>query len=344
MAAGPSSAELTTRARKALPRSSFALLPTACSGLGTMPTVRTGSPEPNYWFGPLNWGEQMAVALITGANSGIGLATAVTFGRAGHTVIAAMRNREKGMELEKIVAAEKLPVSPIAMDVDDSVSVESAMGEVMSKHERIDVLVNNAGIAGGGAVEDASLVLFHQITETNFFGALRCIKAVLPGMRTRRSGCIVNVTSVAGRVATAAAGAYSASKWALEALSESLAQEVSAFNVRVAIVEPGWIATAMTTTPRPPLPESAYPHSRRFRAYANAFRSQYDSPYVVGECIRQIFDGDSWRLRYPVGSTAAPILERRLRMSDEEWVREGASSDAEWIANFKQSFGLEVSL
>ena len=159
----------------------------------------------------------MAIALVTGTSSGIGLATAVTLARGGHTVIATMRNPESAGELQKIITAEKLPVTVAALNVDNDASVESAFGKVFTEHGRLDVLVNNAGIGGGGSVEECSTARFREVMETNFFGALRCIKAVVPAMRQRRQGCIVNVTSIAGRMALAPAAAYSASKFALEA-------------------------------------------------------------------------------------------------------------------------------
>jgi len=123
----------------------------------------------------------MTIALVTGTSSGIGLATAVTLARGGHTVIATMRNLESAGELQKIVAAEKLPVSLAALNVDDDASVESALGKVLAEHGRLDVLVNNAGIGGGGSVEESSTARFREVMETNFFGALRCTKAVVPG-------------------------------------------------------------------------------------------------------------------------------------------------------------------
>jgi NAD(P)-dependent dehydrogenase (short-subunit alcohol dehydrogenase family) len=125
------------------------------------------------------------------------------------------------------------------------------MRRLLSEHGQIDVLVNNAGLGGGGSIEELPLGFFREIMETNYFGALRCIKALVPNMRTRRNGCIINVTSVAGRMAIAPAGPYAASKWALEALSECLAQELKAFNERVAIVEPGVIATPIFSKARP---------------------------------------------------------------------------------------------
>ena len=176
-----------------------------------------------------------------------------------------MRNPESAGELQKIVTAEKLPVTVAALNVDDDASVETALGKVLADHGRLDVLVNNAGIGGGGSVEESSMARFREVMETNFFGALRCIKAVVPGMREQRQGCIINVTSVNGRLALAPAAAYCASKFALEALSECLAQEMKAFNVRVAIVEPGVIATPIFSKAKPVPENSPYPHARRQR-------------------------------------------------------------------------------
>jgi NAD(P)-dependent dehydrogenase (short-subunit alcohol dehydrogenase family) len=158
----------------------------------------------------------MALALVTGTSSGIGLATAVALARAGRTVIATMRDLNGGLEIRKIAETEKLPVHLIALDVNDDASVREAFGKAVAEHGPIDVLVNNAGIASGGAVEETPLDIFRQVMETNFFGSLRCIKAVVPSMRERREGTIVNVTSIAGRVAMAPQAAYAASKWALE--------------------------------------------------------------------------------------------------------------------------------
>ena len=137
-----------------------------------------------------------------------------------------------------IAEREHLPLRIAALDVDSDESVHAAFANIVSEAGRIDVLVNNAGISGFGEIEETPIAVFRAITETNYFGASRCVQAVVPGMRERRSGCIVNATSVAGRLSVASQAAYSSSKFALEAASESLAQEVKAFGVRVAIVEP----------------------------------------------------------------------------------------------------------
>jgi NAD(P)-dependent dehydrogenase (short-subunit alcohol dehydrogenase family) len=192
-------------------------------------------------------------------------------------------------------------------------------------------------------MEELPLEAFRQAMETNFFGALRCIQAVLPQMREQRSGCIINVTSVAGRIAGAAQGPYTASKFALEAASEVLAQEVKTFNIRVCIVEPGIIQTPIFDKLRTIPADTRYPHERRLHALFAASLAHPVSPAVVGEQIRQILESGSWQLRYPVGPDAAPFLTWRARMSDEEWVDFGAIGDDDaWCTRVEQDFRLDV--
>jgi NAD(P)-dependent dehydrogenase (short-subunit alcohol dehydrogenase family) len=286
----------------------------------------------------------MAIALVTGTSTGIGFATAVTLARGGHKVIATMRNLDGADELKKIVSVEKLPVTVAALNVDDDASVNNAVGKALAEHGRIDVLVNNAGIGARGSVEEVPIAVFREIMETNFFGALRCIKAVVPGMRERRHGCIINVTSVAGRMVLAPQAPYAASKWAFEALSECLAQEMKAFNVRVAIIEPGVIDTPIFNKPRPSPKDSPYPHARRLAAVFTASLAKPTSPFVVGEQIRQVVDGDSWQLRYPVGPDAVTVLKWRTNKTDEEIVELGGASDEEYKTMIKREFGLDVKL
>ena len=185
----------------------------------------------------------MASVLITGTSSGIGLATALALGRKGHHVYATMRNPSRSPELGERAAQEKLPIEISVMDVDSDSSVKTAIANIQKDAGHIDVLVNNAGVEGNGSVEETALAEFRAVMETNYFGALRCMQAVVPDMRKRKSGCIINVSSVAGRIANSPFAPYTASKFALEALSDTLAQEMKMFNVRVAIVEPGIIDT-----------------------------------------------------------------------------------------------------
>ena len=287
----------------------------------------------------------MAIALVTGTSSGIGLATAVSLARAGHTVAATMRNVDGGADLRQIIAKEKLPITLTALDVDDDDSVRDAFAKVVAEHGPIDILVNNAGIPGAaGGVAEIPFNVFQQVMETNFFGALRCIKAVVSGMRERRRGTIVNVTSLAGRIARASLAPYAASKFALEALSECLAQEMRAFNVRVAIVEPGVIATPILTKEHPIPAGGPYPHARRTTALLAAIRANRTPASVVGDLIRDIVDGESWQLRYPAGPDAAPALKGRRSKTDEQVVAEAAESDDEFVARVKREFGLDLTL
>ena len=146
------------------------------------------------------------------------------------------------------------------MDVDDNESVAKAIGSVIESEGRVDVLVNNAGVGGFGDIEATPLSVFTDTMNTNVWGVLRCTQAVLPTMRKQRSGCIVTNTSAAGRVTSPGFAPYSASKWAAEAVCETLAMEVAGFDIRVAIIEPGVIATPIfeKAAENPPDLESPY--------------------------------------------------------------------------------------
>jgi len=287
----------------------------------------------------------MAIAVVTGSSTGIGQATAATLARAGHTVYATMRNPKSGSEeLRAIAARENLPLRYAALDVDSDQSVRDAFAGILAESGHIDVLVNNAGIGQWGAVEELPIATFRAAMETNFFGALRCIQAVVPGMRERRAGCIINVTSVAGRISIAPQAPYNSTKFALEVLSECLAQEMKAFGVRVAIVEPGIIATPIFGKVDPPPASTNYSHSRRLNELFRASLENPVSPYVVGEKVREIVDSGTWTLRHLVGPDAAGFLAWRASMTDEQWVEWGALTDDQWVAYVRQNFGLNVSL
>jgi NAD(P)-dependent dehydrogenase (short-subunit alcohol dehydrogenase family) len=151
------------------------------------------------------------------------------------------------------------------------------------------------------------------------------------------------VTSVAGRIALGATAPYTASKLALEALSEVLAQEVKAFNIRVAVVEPGVIQTPILDKMRDVPAETRYPHEQRLQALFAASLKQPVPPAVVGEQIRRIIESESWQLRYPVGPDAEPFLAWRARMSDEEWVDYHATREDEtWYQHIERDFGLDA--
>jgi NAD(P)-dependent dehydrogenase (short-subunit alcohol dehydrogenase family) len=287
----------------------------------------------------------MAVIFITGSSTGIGLATAVAFGRARHDVYATMRNPDRAPELASIAAKERLPIKVLPMDVDNDTSVGKAVAGVLAESGRIDVLVNNAGIAVTGPVEELPLAEFRRVMETNYFGALRCIQAVVRGMRERRSGHIINVSSIQGRISIPSYAAYAASKWALEAASEALAQEAKSFGIKVSIVEPGMIATPVWDKRREVPANTRYRQERRIHALVNALLKQPVTPFVVADKIVEIVQSKTWKLRHTVGPDAEPTLQYRASMTDEQWVDlQSVESDQEWLAIVKRDFGVDVDL
>lgn len=285
----------------------------------------------------------MGTVIVTGTSTGLGFATAVSMARAGHEVFATMRNLERAGDIRSLAEKENLPIEVRQLDVDDDDSVRNAIGRIIEEKGGVDVLVNNAGLGTIGPVEELPLAEFRQCMETNYFGPLRCIQAVVASMREAKSGLIVNVSSIAGKLSMAAQAPYTASKFALEALSESLAAELKRFNVRVVIVEPGVIATPIFGKNRGASGPSKYPNERRLKTMFVTALDNRVSPFVVGDAIRDIAASDSWQLRYPVGPDAEGFLQWRASLSDEEWVDCGAQTDEEWIAQVKKMLGMDVT-
>lgn len=283
----------------------------------------------------------MASVLITGTSRGIGFETALAFSRAGHTVFATMRNPSASPQLGEIAAREKLPLHVSAMDVNSDESVHSGIAAILAAHGSVDVLVNNAGIDRAGAIEELPLSEFRLCMETNYFGAIRCIQALLPSMRKRGSGCIVNVTSVGGLVANPPMTPYCASKWALEALSEALAAEVKPFGIRVAIVEPGIIDTSMARRLADLKADSIYPHSARFAALFTNSLQHPVPPSLVADAIVDIVTRDSGKLRHLVGPDAEAFVNWRRSMSDEDAVALHASDDVAFFASLQSAFAAD---
>ncbi len=284
----------------------------------------------------------MATVLVTGTSKGIGLTTALALARAGHTVYATLRSAERAVQLSEEYVPEGLPIHFSVMDVDSDASVAKGIADIYAEAGFIDVLVNNAGLGLVGSVEEMPLSTIRELMETNYFGAIRCIKAVLPHMRERRSGCIINVSSVSGRVTTSPLGAYSATKHALEAISEALAQEVKAFNIRVAIVEPGIIDTPMTQKIGLPLPATIYPQERRMAAYFAARLRNGTDPLAVAEKIQSIIESGTWTLRHPVGPGAEQSIEGRKTTTDEDYIALQSADDNTWYSIMEERTGLTI--
>ena len=284
----------------------------------------------------------MRSVIITGANRGIGFDTALVFGRADYKVFATMRNPDRATELKQIISDEALPISILEMDVDSDESVKEAMESIQNRIGAVDVLVNNAGIERHGSVEEMDIREFKEVMETNYFGVIRCIKEVLPQMRMKKTGCIINIASVAGHIANSPLTSYAASKFALEALSEGLAQEVKPFNIRVCVVEPGIINTDMARDIQHDENNSIYPHSFRFGGLFKASLKNPTEATLVADKIFEVAENETWILRHPVGPDAIPFLEWRKSLTDEEWIDWHALEDDAWYAAVETNFGLDA--
>jgi NAD(P)-dependent dehydrogenase (short-subunit alcohol dehydrogenase family) len=263
----------------------------------------------------------------------------------GLRVFGTVRRMASAEKLQAMAAAAGTSVELIEMDVADDDSVRDAIAGVLATTGRVDLLVNNAGIGTNGTVEEASSSVLLDVMNVNLCGAVRCAQAVLPSMRERHSGCIVNITSIVGRIGAIAQAPYTASKWALEGLSEELALEVAAFGIRVVIVEPGITKSAIfaknTVVPND---TGAYEAHNRWmlQMYATGIPQATD-PHEVAEVIYEAFATDKPKLRYTSSWGGDEIVSGRLRMTDEEWVAMGATDeDEEYYGRFEAAFGLQI--
>jgi NAD(P)-dependent dehydrogenase (short-subunit alcohol dehydrogenase family) len=286
----------------------------------------------------------MKRVLISGANSGIGRATAIRLAAEGYTVFAGMRDVGKAGKVVEGAAAAGTRVEPIALDVNDETSVRDAVAKIESDSGSVDILINNAGIALNAALEDVDIERGKEVFETNFWGIIRCTQAVLPGMRAQGSGHVINISSVAGRIAAIGQLVYSASKWAVEAMSENLAQEMAPFGIRVSIIEPGVTRTAILPKnmghPEPTEYTDAY--RRMLQFYARGIVANTPAEEVAG-VIHGAIEDPAPRLRYPCAWGGKELCEGRARLSDEAWVELGAcKSDEEYYAAFESCFGLDI--
>jgi NAD(P)-dependent dehydrogenase (short-subunit alcohol dehydrogenase family) len=251
----------------------------------------------------------MAVVLITGCSSGFGLEAALAFARHGDVVCASMRNLDKAGRLRKRAADEGLDVVLEKIDVTDPASVDAGIAAVVQRHGPIDVLVNNAGVGFGGPVETIPLEAARAVMETNFWGALYAIRSVLPSMRERRAGVIINVTSLGGLIpGVLFTGVYSASKHALGTLSESLATEVAPFGVRVVCIGPGFFTTEIADNNKAAdngIAGSAYEGAWAWwHSFGENSMSAGADPRIVADAIVDAAYDPTTPLHVPVGDDA----------------------------------------
>lgn len=257
------------------------------------------------------------VTFITGASSGFGLLTAVECAARGHRVIAAMRDPDKKGRLFELAgkrqAADRIDIC--RLDVTDGEAAARAVGDAIDRYGRLDVLVNNAGYAQGGMAEDVPLEAWRAQMETNFFAAVRLVQLVVPHMRKQRSGLIVNVSSISGRLGLPGFGPYCASKFALEGFSEALRLELAPFGIRVVLVEPGayrtdiWrkgfeLAHASPDSPYRELAEAVFRQARQSAERA-------PDPAEVARRIANLADQPAPPLRLPLGRGVRSTLAAR---------------------------------
>ena len=263
------------------------------------------------------------VALVTGCSSGIGLETAVSLAREGHFTYATMRNMKKSGDLDKIVNDEGLPIKILELDVDDEESVDNALGKIMDEKGRIDTLVNNAGWGMWGTVEDVSIEEFKQQFETNFFSIIRMIQKIAPVMRKQKSGNIVNVSSVAGRIGFPVTPAYISSKFALEGLSECLRFELGSFGINVIIIEPGVIKTNFFDSMKMAKKsdsDSVYNEiTSKVVSGVKMMAEMGTEPKEVANTIIKSINAENPLPRYIVGNDAMMFLEAKKMKTDIEF-------------------------
>jgi NAD(P)-dependent dehydrogenase (short-subunit alcohol dehydrogenase family) len=256
-------------------------------------------------------------ALVTGASSGIGEATARRLSALGYTVYGAARRVDR---LEQLRDAG---VRPLGLDVTDDDSMKSGIETIIAETGRIDVLVNNAGYGSYGALEDVPEAEARRQFDVNVFGAMRLTQLVVPHMREQRAGTVVNITSMGGTIYTPLGGWYHGTKFALEALSDCLRLEVKPFGITVVVIEPGGIATEWGGIAADHVEETSGsgPYASQARAVAASLRSEANAgrnspPTVIADAIGKAVTAHRPRTRYAVGFGARPLIFARKVLPD----------------------------
>ena len=267
------------------------------------------------------------VAVVTGSSSGMGYETSIILARNGFHTYASMRklDGDGSKQITDIAKNENLPIQVIQLDVNNDNSVTEAINRIANEKGRIDVVINNAGYDLMGALEETSIEEIKAQFETNFFGAVRVMKAVIPMMRKQGGGTIVNITSLGGRISFPLNSPYHATKFALEGLSESIQYELEPFGIKVIVIEPGGVgsnflknlkwASKMSDPLNSPYRSMQNSMSEYFKQWAQ----NLTHPSEVAKVVLQAVTSDNPDFRYTVGKDAAMALESRRNMSDREF-------------------------
>lgn len=257
------------------------------------------------------------IILVTGTSSGFGKLTALAFAEQGHRVIATMRDPDRSGPLLEEARRRQVAdwIDICRLDVTDGDEAEQVIHSVINRYGRLDVLINNAGYAQGGMIEEVPLDRWREQMETNFFAVVRLTRLAIPHMRQQRSGLVVNVSSISGRMALPGFGPYSASKFALEGFSESLRLELAPFGIRVVLVEPGSYRTDIWQKgfdQVPTQPDSPY-HRLMDAVFRQARKSAEGAPdpVTVAERIAALAGQNRPPLRHPLGRGIRAALAAR---------------------------------
>ena len=249
------------------------------------------------------------VILLTGASSGIGYQTAESLAKEGHIVYGAARRIEKMEDLKQF------GVKSIYLDVTDENSIKNVVDTIIGNEGRIDVLINNAGYGSFGAVEDVDISEAKMQFEVNLFGLARLVQLVLPYMRKQKSGRIINISSMGGRLTTYFGAWYHATKYALEAFSDALRMEVSDFGIDVSLIEPGGIKTDWGIIASDKLEKSAKggAYEKEAMKTAKGMKKQYSgnllsNPIVITKAISKAVNSNRPKARYLIGFMAKPLV------------------------------------
>jgi NAD(P)-dependent dehydrogenase (short-subunit alcohol dehydrogenase family) len=269
--------------------------------------------------------EKGSTVLVTGGTGGLGRASAILLAERGYRVFAAGRNAEKLESLSKLVRERKLPLEPLELDVCDAASGERAISDIERRAGPVDILVNNAGIAIGAVMEEITSADLHKVFETNFFNPIRLAQRVLPEMRRRRRGRIINMSSISGKVAIPVMGSYASSKHALEAASDAMRLELYPFGIHVVLIEPGYIHTGMNRTASEL--SSAYTEGAERSPYGGIYQGFLDewektrktSRYQPEDCARVVLravEDQPPKARYAVTRRAKIGIFAKRLLSD----------------------------
>ena len=268
--------------------------------------------------------------LVTGCSSGIGLATCHVLSRNNFMTYGTVRNLSKAKKIQDLINRENLSLKILRLDVNDNQSIKLAVKKILTDTGRIDVLINNAGYGMFGPVEEITTQEVKKQFETNFFGTIRLIKAIVPIMRKQGNGTIVNISSMVGRFGVPLNSAYVSSKFAVEGLSESISFELEEFGIRIIVIEPGVVKSDFFHNVKVKGMNLECPYhklmERRVNFLDKAMKNSLTSSYDVADTILEALNSKDPKFRYVIGNDATNSLRMRNSLSDRkfmEWIRAG---------------------